>query len=219
MKLTARERKLVFVLPAIFVAVGYGWWYGFSLRPREVQARRDYEAAVAGAVPESAVAQQQAAFAKLQQQMKELTAAKTRLDADAATLAGHAVRAAARLEANQKLASVFRRHHLHLIEESDSAAREGSPAAAKLPTSLTEAQKRLEPKDKHGAAVNETAADKAARSAQLRTYKLVGQFIDVLAAVSELADQAAPPGVPLSLSMAAAEGDSPQQTWTLVIWM
>lgn len=204
MKLSARERKLMFVLPAIAVLAVYGWWYRFYRQPVVEQAQKDHDRAIAGAASREAVAQQQTALAQLQREVKELDQAKARLDRDVAATRMSEIPAAGRLDADQALTSLLRRHHLELIAEEQQ--QQANTLTAKLPASLLEAFKKLGQKD----------IDKTGQS---RTYKFAGHFLDVMQAVDDLAEDSTRVGVPISLTMAEAEGESKQRTWTLVIWM
>ncbi|MGA2255908.1 MAG: hypothetical protein ABSG53_14775 [Thermoguttaceae bacterium] len=77
---------------------------------------------------------------------------------------------------------------------------------AKLPASVVEALGRF-------------GKPSTQPTAQVRRLRLAGTFIDVLAAVGELAAMEGPPGVPISLSMAEADVQDPQRNWTFLVWM
>jgi hypothetical protein len=200
-KLTERERKLVLILPAVAVLLGYSWYYSFSLRPQASRAQRDYEAAVAATVAPPALTAARIQVAGLQRELKELTATKARLDGEMAAAGSREDPTAGRIATHQDLTGLFRRHGLQLVEESRPTA--GTSAA--LPASLRMALTRVGLKQ----------ADKLG---ELRVYKLSGSFLNVLETVRELADQPAAAGIPLSLTMAAGDDDG-RQTWTLTVWM
>lgn len=201
MKLTDRERKLVLILPAVAVLIGYVWYYSFSLRPQAAQARRDHEAAVAADVAPSALLAERMQVAKLQRELKELGETKARLDRDMAAAGNREDPTAGRIATHQDLTGLFRRHALQLVEESQPTAS----TSAALPGSLRAALTRVGLKQ----------ADKAG---ELRVYKLSGSYLNVLEAVRELADQPTAAGIPLNLTMAAGDDDG-RQTWTLTVWM
>jgi len=202
MKLTERERKLLLILPAVAVLIGYAWYYSVSVRSRGAQAQRDYEAAVAGAVTPSALTAQRMQVAGLQRELKELGEMKARLDREMAAAGTHEDLSAGRIATHQDLTGLFRRHDLQLVEES----RPTTGTTAALPGSLR-------------AALTRVGLKQADKVGELRVYKLAGRFLNVLEAVRELADQPAAAGIPLSLTMTAGDTGDDRHTWTLTVWM
>jgi hypothetical protein len=201
-KLTARERWIVLLLPGAAVLLGYAFWFIYSQRGPLAVARQNYDKAVLGAVSDAMVIEQQGNVARLQRELKELDQKKTALDRQVKDTCFCQVDPARRQQATEKMTALLARHRLQLIDESPTAAGHD----AKLPRALTETLGRL-------------GSAEAAKTGQLRSYRLVGAFPDVLRAVCELAAAAAPPAVPISLTMAEADGAGPGRTWTLLVWM
>ena len=133
MKLTDRERKLVLILPAVAVLIGYAWYYSFSLRPQAAQAQRDYEAAVAADVAPPALVAERMQVAGLQRELKELGETKARLDRDMAAAGNREDPTAGRIATHQDLTGLFRRHGLQLVEESQPTAEHVRRAARLAP--------------------------------------------------------------------------------------
>jgi len=202
MKLTDREKIVVLLAPLAIVLGGYGWWYNVFQRPKMQTAERDYEAAVAAQVKPLDMLEQQTRKKLLDRELDAIKKQKAQLDSLAATAAGHEADPVRRIEAEKQLGDLLRRHGLQLVEEGLAA----QASQNKLPGSLAEAVGRF-------------GKPTTARTAQVRRLRLSGTFMNVLAAVRELAALEAPPGVPISLSMSEADSQADYRTWTLLVLM
>jgi hypothetical protein len=202
MKLTDRERLVLLLLPPALVLGGYSWWFNLFERPKLNQVEKEHRDVAAKQVSPAEVLQHQAVAARLQREVEELTDQKRRLQAEAAEIAGNVGEPAKRITAAHELTELFRRHGLHVVEEG--LAKQGTDL--KLPKSVTDAIGRL------GTVSRE-------RLGQVRCWRLAGRFADLRAAMQELAQQSAPPGIPVGLTMAEADVTVPQRHWTLFVWM
>jgi hypothetical protein len=145
--------------------------------------------------------QQQGMVARLQRDVAELEKRKVNLDRQKAEVRGE-VAAPSRHAHERELNALLVRHHLELIEESPPA----QGGVAKLPRSVVEAMRPM------GDAQWE-------KSAQVRSFRFTGRFMDVLAAIQELTQDETPPGIPISVTMADANLLDDRRTWTLLVWM
>ena len=205
MKLTDREKIILLLAPLAVVLGAYAWWFNLFVRAKFSAAQQAYEAAVAGQVSPTALVQEQARKTALQGEIDELQKQKTALESRAAGIAGQKTDALRGIQAEQQLTELFQRHALRLIEEGPGVQH----GAAALPGSLAEAIGR----------VAGTGKPPAEAARQVRRLRLAGRYPDLLAALRELAQAEHPPGIPLSVTMAEADVDVEQRSWTLLIWM
>jgi len=127
---------------------------------------------------------------------------KEDLDSQVAVAAGREVDSRRRIENENLLGALLRRHGLQIVDEG----LVGNTSQARLPFSVTEALARF-------------GKSTAQQTAQVRRLKISGTYNEVLAAMGELAAMDTPPGVPISLSMAEADIQEVQRTWTLLVWI
>jgi hypothetical protein len=200
MKLTERERSMVLVLPAVVIVAGYAWWYSYSQRPQLNAARAAYQDAVNKQVSPSQLFQQRAANESAQRRLEQLQAHKQDLDQQAEALAGGLADPGRRLDAVSRLTGLLARHGLQLRDDTQESHGQKPPKA------LAEAVARVRP-------------DKQELGGHVRCLQLAGTFADVRRAVRELAQQSDAGLFPLALSMAEADPDGDDRSWTLWIWM
>ena len=202
MKFTEREKVVVLLAPLAIVLGGYAWWYNVFQRPKSQAVEQAYQAAVAAQPKPIDLLEQQARKKKLDREVEELRKQKADLDSQAAVAAGREVDSRRRIENEKRLGTLLRKHGLQIVDEG----LVGKSNQAKLPASVIEALGRF-------------GKSSTQQTAQVRRLRLAGTFIDVLAAVGELAAMKTPPGVPISLSMAEADTLESQRDWTLLVWI
>ncbi len=202
MKFTEREKIVVLLLPLAIVLGAYAWWYDIFQRPKSLAVEQTYQAALTAQPTPSDKLVQQSRKKLLDREVEELQKQKADLDGQAAVAAGREVDPRRRIEKEKLLGALLRKHGLEVVDEGPAA----DANQAKLPASVVEALGRF-------------GQPSTQPIAQVRRLRLAGTFIDVLAAVGELAAMEVPPGVPISLSMAEADVQDPQRNWTLLVWM
>ncbi len=202
MKFTEREKIVILLLPLAIVLGGYAWWYNIFQRPKSLAVEQAHQAAVTAQPTPSDKLVQQAHKNLLDREIEELQKQKAELDGQAAVAAGREIDPRRRIENEKRLGGLLRKHGLEVVGEGFVLHAN----QAKLPASVGEALGRF-------------GKPSMQPTAQIRRLQLAGTFIDVLAAVSELATMETPPGVPISLSMAEADLQDPQRNWTLLVWM
>jgi len=203
MKRTPREQAILLLLPMMIVLMGYGWWYRFAEWPKQTNAQRAHQDALARAVTPAALGQARLAVTTLTEEGKQLARQREQLEAASRQVVQPAL-AAQRIAAEEALTDLFQRHDLRLIE----VGKRDSASDARPPAALRQAYTRL------GQKPNEEAGE-------ARRYQLAGRFLDVLGMVRDLAGQDRPPGIPIGLAMAEAQPEQPgaRRVWILTLWM
>jgi hypothetical protein len=201
MKLTERDKWIALVLPLAVVVVGYTLWYRSAVRPEADRAQQEYATAVANQVSREAVDRQREELKNLRVSLQEVQTRKAGLDRQAAELCGQWTGSGRQLAADQELVALFAQHHLHLIDESPAKGRTG----ADLPKSLSAALERL--------------GWSADSGGQVRAFKLVGPYPQVLKAIQELARRRECLAIPIGLSMAQTDLSVHERQWMLLVWM
>jgi hypothetical protein len=204
MKLSSRERLLVLLLPLTVVLGGYAWWFNVFQRPKMAEFQKDHSAAVANAISPATLMEQRAALAQAQRGFQALEERRNALRQEAGQLSGTCPNPTHSHRAEEELTALFQRYRLQLIEEAPAAKGD----SARLPKALTDAVSRLTPAPPGG-------------SEHVRSFKVSGRFLDLLAAVRDLAADETPPGVPIGLSMDEVDAtwQSDSRVWTLLVWM
>jgi hypothetical protein len=202
MKFTDREKLLILIAPLVLVLGGYGWWYNIFQRPKSIAIEQAHTGALAAQPKPSELLAQQSRKKMLDREFAGLQKQKEDLDSQVAVAAGREVDSRRRIENENLLGALLRRHGLQIVDEG----LVGNTSQARLPFSVTEALARF-------------GKSTAQQTAQVRRLKISGTYNEVLAAMGELAAMDTPPGVPISLSMAEADIQEVQRTWTLLVWI
>jgi len=194
MKLTARDRKLVIVLPALALVIGYCWRFDGGPNGRIRQLRQQIARARETPISPFDSLQYEA---QLAQATRELAAVEAETIKIRSALADPI--APSSNKAAEQVAALLPRHHLALLEQAGltTVPKEISPSLQRLAT--------------------QAGATNGAERAAFWRVKFVGTYLDTVAALDELA-AADFRVIPASLMMA----DGPSQgakTWTLVLWM
>lgn len=194
MKVTQRDKKLVLLLPALAVAIGYCLMVDRGLNARVRQLRSQVaRAKAAPASPDELMRHE----SQLAQTSRELTSAESETQKIRDALA--VSRPAESNQASEQVAALLPRHHLALIEQSLLTA---------APQEVGQSIRRLAAQNSETGGVNQAA---------FWRVKFVGTFPDTLAALDELSTSV-PRAVPASLSM--SDGPTKRaKMWTLVLWM
>lgn len=194
MNFTARDRKLVIVLPALALVIGYCWMFDSGPNGRIRQLRQQIAKARENPPPPFELVQYETQLAQAARELAALKAetlkARAALNVPGATSSNKAA---------EQVAALLPRHHLALLEQAG----------------LTAAPKEA------GASLQRLAAQAGTTNgpdhAAFWRVRFVGTYLDAVAALDELA-AADFRVIPASLTMT----DGPSQgtkTWTLVLWM
>jgi hypothetical protein len=202
MKISERERLVLTLLPLAIILGGYAWWFNMFERHRVAKVEADYERASAGAVRPVEVVGQRAQAAAQRRQIDSLKTERKELEDRRLRIVGELAGPQKRMRATDELTGLFERHGLQILEECPA----GKDHAAQLPPSMTAAFGRLE------------GASKPLAS-QVRCIHFTGRYMDVLAALEEIAQHETPPAIPVGLTMSETEADRDVRTWTLQVWM
>ena len=194
MKITTRDRKLIVVLPALALLIGYCLMYDRAPNERIKQLRQQIARAQATPVSPAEIVRTES---KLEKATRELAAAQSetlRLRSAMTTPSATSSNNAA-----DQVAALLPRHHLSLLEQAglDKTPGEVSPALRRL-------------------AAQSNVTNGMDRTVFWRV-KFVGTYLDTMAALDELA-AAKFRAIPACMTM--TDGPSKgTKTWTLVLWM
>jgi len=203
MKLTEREQVLVTFLPAAVIVAGYVWLSPLFSSGKPLGTLRDeYAQAGQEAVRPLELSAQRAQVATVKRRIEELEKEKRDLEDRMAETCGQLAGSRKRMRSLDALTGLFKRHGLSIIE--DGPAEEGHQA--RLPAPMAEATGRL-------------LGGSPQRAGQVRCIHFVGRYMDVLAALEELAGDSSPAAVPVGLSMSEADVQSELREWTLLVWL
>ena len=103
------------------------------------------------------------------------------------------------------MTDLFSGHGLQVLHEEPAVKRDET----KLPRSLARAIDRL----------GKDRGRKTPETAQIRCLQMVGRYVDLMAAVQELAQADNAPGCQVRLTMAEADAAAEARSWTLWVWM
>jgi hypothetical protein len=148
------------------------------------------------------LATQRAEVATLKRQTDELENEKRELESRKAETCGQLAGSRKRMRSLDALTALFKRYRLSIVEDCPA----GEKHEAKLPTAMAEATKRL-------------MGESQGQPGQVRCIHFVGRYMDVLAALEELAGDESPAAVPVGLSMSEANVESELREWTLMVWL
>jgi hypothetical protein len=203
MKLTERDKTILLLLPGVAIFAAYGWFFYPSKHTALVKA----EEAVAKAREEAPALQNKVQFAqaKVVQAKQKLT----KLAADRQTAQKAWDQASAnctdsrlRNERIARLNDLLGHHKLRVIEdaESDASGKDGKVATSveNLCTELAGMSAQLKP--------------------QLRKVRLIGRYLDVVAALDELAHREVV-AIPVGLMMKEAPPHDNKREWVLLVWI
>jgi hypothetical protein len=217
MKLTEREQRLLPFLPTVAILLGYAWWFTIVQRPKVRTVQAEYRQAEAKQVRTSDLVVRQGEVKSLEKEVAVLEQKKVDLDRGVAQMTGTKP-ASLRHSNNRALSELLDRHHLRLVEESP-VSKGGD---ARLPKSVKDVLGRLAESAQSrpgGKKATVAVQSPVVKSAQVRSIRFTGRFVDVLAAIQELSQNQDPPGIPIALSMAEANHTTEVRDWTLLVWM
>jgi hypothetical protein len=202
MNLTARDRLLAMFLPSLMVLAAYGWFWFTPTQAAWTQAGKSLDAARAanpGLKNQVAQAQFQLTVVNLALQKADGEKKAAHQAWDAA--AGRCHDARLRNDRIEKLNGLLRRHDLRLLEDSEAdSGKEG-----KIVPGLEGLAQQM-------------ATLAVAPKPQTRKIRMVGSYVDVVAALEDLTvgDVLA---IPIGLSMKEAPLTSDVREWTLIVWI
>ncbi len=207
MKLTDREKLLLLVAPVAIILAGYASWFNLFQRAKLQAVTSAYQAAVdefdkIGPYDAANAARHNR---NLTDEVSRREKQKQELEARADAVLGHAVDPQRRIHAGGQLTELFSGHGLQVLHEEPAVMRDET----KLPRSLARAIVRL----------GKDRGRKTQETAQIRCLQMVGRYVDLMAAVQELAQADDAPGVPVRLTMAEADAAAEARSWTLWVWM
>ena len=194
MKMTARDRKLIVVLPALALVVGYCLMYDRGPSGRTRQLLQQIAQAKGTPVPPGDIIRHESQLAQATRELSVAEAETLRLRSAMA-----APGATSSNKAAEQVAALLPRHHLALLEQA---------GLEKTPGEVGPSLRRL--------ALQVSATNGMDRAVFWRV-KFAGTFLDAMAALDELA-AADFRAIPACMTM--TDGPSKgTKTWTLVIWM
>lgn len=194
MKVSQRDKKLVLVLPALAVAIGYCLMFDRSLNARIGVLRKQVISARATPASSGELMRQEATLAEA---TRTLAAVEEETQKIRGALADSGASVSNR--ASEQVAALLTRHRLALIEQA---------MLTSVPQGINPSLQRLAAQ---GGVTN------GAERAVFWRVKFVGTYPDTVSALDELTTSA-PLVIPANLSMA----DGPNKrtkTWTFVLWM
>jgi hypothetical protein len=234
-----RDRILLMILPALLIAIGYGWKYS-GLRARVSAAEADAAGARGAAVSDAQLAAAQAKLRELTAELTTTEAGKTAArERWFALWAERAVDANRRADAIRSLERVLKQSGLQLLDQTHAETND----QAKLPVGIIRMARLLaegtksglkpptaEPDGAKGAAASRAPGAAASVTPPARTtgpgdknyplwrVRFVGQYAQLVAALDRLAVEE-PLLIPVHITMGEAPLDSHVRTWTLWVWM
>lgn len=234
MNLTEREKLLLPVLPALLVFTVYTWVFGASAQTRMMDARKELAAMEQDASDAGATQQiwmQRSRLNKLRQSIEQAQGRNDELRQQADELTGVLTARRRDIDTVNALTALLRRHRLMLEEEAPARATETAGMAASLEQAtrtLQQATAAAQPaaptrtsrsRTRMAASAQSDVPRSGQQDTRFRRVRFYGRFIDVLAALEELAqtDDGAV-AVGLAMDEVGAEGlFSPVRRWTLWI--
>ncbi len=203
MKLTEREQLVVTLLPAVVIVAGYVWLSPVFSRGKPLGTlRQEYAEAEEAAVRPVELMSQRAQVSSLEKQIDELGTEKRSLQSRVEETCGRLSGNRKRIRSLDALTGLFRRHGLAIVE--DCPAEDGHEV--KLPAAMAEATDRL-------------LSSSQERTGQVRCIHFVGRYMDVLAALEELAGDRSSAAVPVGLNMSEADVATDLRKWSLLVWL
>jgi len=203
MKLSEREQLLVTLLPAVVIVAAYVWLSPmFSGGKPLGTLREECDAARKSAVRPIDLMAQRAQVSTLKERIEALEKEKRELEGRVAETCGKLAGSRKRMRSLDALTGLFRRHGLSIVEDCPA----GKDHEAKLPSAMAEATGRLMGRSQD-------------QAGQVRCIHFVGRYMDVLAALQELAGEKSSAAVPVGLSMSEADMTTELRQWTLLVWL
>jgi hypothetical protein len=202
MKITEREKLVLTLLPLAIILGGYAWWFNMFERHRLAKVDADYDRAVAAAVRPLDVMEQRTTVAVLRREIESLKTQNKELEERRLRTLGELAGPQKRMQATGELTGLFERYGLQIIEECPAGKEHG----AQLPKSMMEAFGRL-------------AGPAKPAAGRVRCMHFTGRYLDVLAALDDIALDETPPAIPVGLTMSEADANGDVRSWTLLVWM
>jgi hypothetical protein len=202
MKLTEREKVMVLVLPAVLIFTIYGWFFypaKHNALTKALAAVEDARAKEPELQNKVLVTQARVGIATQGLQDLERQKSNARLAWEAAT--AHCTDPALRAERIERLNLILKRQGLHVVEDVEAEASRDSTVAAAVQ-----------------ALCDELAAMSAKHKPQLRKVRMYGTYLNVLAALDDLANREVV-AIPVGLMMKDAYPGYTLHEWVLLVWI
>lgn len=215
MNLTDREKLLLPIFPAFLVFAIYTWAFGARAQSRLNAAQEELTAMQrdsAGAATAQQIWQHRSRLQDLQRRIAAARDRNAELRQQADELTGVLTARRRDIDTIDGLTALLRRHRIMLEDESPARGPETAGMAASLDQAMRTLQEAIvaqqpaaRPRTSRArprvtTAVARPPAGAAAQDARLRRFRFHGRFVDVLAALEELA-QADEGAVAVSLEM------------------
>ena len=200
MALSDRDRKLVWVLPALVVVVGYCLFFLKGKLAELDKITRAVEAAQQAAPAVELVQEQQRILEQLAKDLRNTKIQIEECKARCRTLIGGCASAERRNERMDRLTQLLKKHDLDLAEDREAdAGKEGklAPALEKLTERIAELSSSHKP--------------------QLRVLRFHGRYADVRQTLQVLGDGDVL-AIPVGLTMKTT-ADPQRREWTLLVWI
>jgi hypothetical protein len=204
MQVTGRDRVLVLILPTLVVVIGYGWFFFRPLQKTlaaNTVALRAARAKAPQTLAELAEVQSKLTLEKYQ--LQRLTAEKSNIRKCWEQAAGGCANAPDRNERIEKLNQLLTRYRLRLVDDSEA---EPNGKDAKICPAL-----------EHLAQHFSTMSSDQGKP-QLRRVHVVGRYLDVLAALEDLA-KGQVIAIPVGLTLKEAPLRYASREWVLLVWI
>jgi hypothetical protein len=202
MKLSQRDKLVVLLLPALVICAVYGWYF-FPPKYAAWKAAHNAMADAHNKAPalQDKVLLTQAKVALANRQLQSLESDKQRAYQAWNQAAAHCTDPGMRNERIEKLNSLLARHGLRVIEDTEAeAGKDGkvAPAVEGLCKELASMSAQLKP--------------------QLRKVRMLGPYLDVVAALDDLATREVV-AIPVGLMMKEAHLNDARREWVLLVWI
>jgi hypothetical protein len=203
LKLTDRDKVLALFLPAILVVTGYAYRFGWPRYSDLSKAQANQRNAEAQ-VPATTVKliQSRARLADLSREIQVAEAEQRRAHGAWLAATGLCPEHLRRNERIEQLTSVLQRCNLRLIEDGEvDLSRD-----LKITPTLEFLAKQM----------SETTGP---RKPQLRRLRLAGRYLDLLAALDDLAGRSDVLAIPVSVALKEGVPGTAVREWTLLVWI
>jgi hypothetical protein len=202
MNLTARDKFLAMFLPSIMVVAVYGWYWFTPTQAAWTQAVKSLDAArTANPGLKNQVLQAQAQLTVVNRDLQKYEGEKKAAHQAWDVAAGRCHDARLRNDRIEKLNGLLAHRNLRLLEDSEADSGKDGKVVPGL----------------EGLAV-QMATLAAAPKPQTRKIRMVGRYLDVVAALEDLTEGDVL-AIPIGLSMKEAPLTGGLREWTLIVWI
>lgn len=202
MRFTDRDKMLALVLPSLFIGLVYGYFFlwGKQIELGKALASRD-DARLKSPGLRNQVMHADAQHKAADKSHKQLESEKQDAFAKWEAAIGRCSDPRERNHRVTRLNEVLSDRHLRLLEDTEADGTKDGQAHAALE-----------------ALFKDTPSMPAREKPQLRKLRLVGRYLDVMAALTDLTDSEVI-AIPVGLAMKDASLKTSLREWTLMVWI